>query len=93
MKEHTSVRFFKGVGPKRAEKLAHLGIQSLIDLLRHYPRQWEDRKETPQGKIPPQGEALILKARVMRAFSIPTRGGLAIFKAQLSAPSWGGGGV
>ncbi len=32
-----------GVGPKRAERLAHLGIETLDDLLRHAPRSYQDR--------------------------------------------------
>jgi len=57
-------QYVKGVGPKRADLLRALGIQSVLDLLHHYPRRYEDRRqirriaqldvgrdETVQGKV------------------------------------------
>ena len=41
----TEVKFIKGVGEKKAGFLAKLGIFSLRDLLRHFPREYEDRRE------------------------------------------------
>ena len=35
----------KGVGPRRAELLANLGIRTVEDLLRHFPRSYHDRRE------------------------------------------------
>jgi len=37
------VRYLKGIGPKRAEELARLGINTLEDLLYFFPRRYEDR--------------------------------------------------
>jgi ATP-dependent DNA helicase RecG len=37
-----SVQFLKGVGPERAEVLQRLGIQTVRDLLFHFPRAYED---------------------------------------------------
>ena len=37
------VQFVKGVGPKRAEALKSFGIETVIDLLSHFPRKWLDR--------------------------------------------------
>jgi len=39
----TEVRFLKGVGPSRAQKLAQLGVQTVGDLLEYYPRDHEFR--------------------------------------------------
>ncbi|MFA7710513.1 MAG: ATP-dependent DNA helicase RecG [Candidatus Neomarinimicrobiota bacterium] len=39
----TPVTYIKGVGPKRAEVLAKVGIASLQDLLYHFPRRYLDR--------------------------------------------------
>ncbi len=43
MKLDDPVQFVKGVGPKRAELLGVLGIQTVGDLLNHYPRGYSDR--------------------------------------------------
>ena len=41
-----SVRQLKGVGDKRARAYEKLGIHSVEDLLRHYPRTYEDWSKT-----------------------------------------------
>ncbi len=38
-----SIKTLPGIGPKKAELFAKLGIVSLADLLHHYPRDYEDR--------------------------------------------------
>lgn len=40
----TPVRYLTGVGPKKAQLLAHLGIDTVADLLWKTPRNWEDRR-------------------------------------------------
>ena len=42
----TDVRYLKGVGEKRAETLAKLGIRTLRDLVSYFPRTYEDRSQT-----------------------------------------------
>ncbi len=39
------VQFVKGVGPKRAEQLATLGLTTVDDLLFHLPFRYEDRRD------------------------------------------------
>lgn len=41
-KETRSIRTLKGVGEQRATKYAKLGIETVEDLLHHYPRSYED---------------------------------------------------
>jgi ATP-dependent DNA helicase RecG len=36
----------RAVGPKLAERLAMMGIESVLDLLEHYPRRYHDRTNT-----------------------------------------------
>jgi len=51
-----SVQYLKGVGPSLSEKLANLGIQSVEDLLYHFPRSYEDRREIRLLKDVKEGE-------------------------------------
>lgn len=37
------IQFLKGVGPQVAQALGKLGLHTVGDLLRHFPRRWEDR--------------------------------------------------
>jgi ATP-dependent DNA helicase RecG len=68
-------QYVKGVGPGRAELLRRLGIRSVIDLLQHYPRRYEDRRqirrisqlevgrnETVRGKVLAVGTKRLRKA-------------------------------
>ncbi len=41
----SSLRYVKGVGPKRAEAFEKLGVRSLHDLLYFFPRRYEDRSQ------------------------------------------------
>ena len=43
-----SVQYVKGVGPRRAEQLARLGIETVEDLLYHVPFRYQDRREIKQ---------------------------------------------
>ncbi|MGA9855011.1 MAG: ATP-dependent DNA helicase RecG [Gammaproteobacteria bacterium] len=52
MRADTAVRYLHGVGPHLAEKLAHLGIYNIADLLFHLPLRYEDRTHiTPLGAL------------------------------------------
>ena len=39
----TEVKYVKGVGPKRAEALATVGVNTALDLLYYFPRKYLDR--------------------------------------------------
>ena len=61
------VRYLKGVGPKVAEKLQKLGIQTQRDLLFHLPLRYEDRTSvTPIGSLQP-GDRSLVQAEVLQA--------------------------
>src|SRR3972149_298026 len=40
----TSLRYLQGIGPKRAEQLAGIGLLTVEDLLYHLPFRYEDRR-------------------------------------------------
>lgn len=67
--EHWSaqgVRFLKGVGPKVAEKLNKLGLETQRDLLFHLPLRYEDRTQvTPIGGLQP-GRKQLIEAEVLQ---------------------------
>lgn len=41
---NTKIQYLKGVGPRRADRLARLGILTVYDLLYYIPRRYEDRR-------------------------------------------------
>ena len=64
---HDSVQYVKGVGPKRLEVLRRLGVETVADLLRYVPRDYEDRSRiTPIGKLR-VGERATVRGRVLAA--------------------------
>lgn len=72
--EKNSVRFLKGVGEKKAEKLAALGIFTISDLLYHLPRGYLDYSEmTPIEEIRDQSTVLV-KGTVSSDGSLSAKG-------------------
>lgn len=62
----TDIRFLKGVGEKRAQDLATLGIETVEDLLSYYPFRYEDIQERDLAEISDQ-EKVTLKGVVVSA--------------------------
>src|SRR5688500_9691365 len=63
----------RGVGPKRAEALAKVGVSSVLDLLTYYPRRYVDRtREAHVADLLPGEEATVL-VRVVGATTRRTR--------------------
>lgn len=46
----TSVKFLKGIGEKRAERLCEVGVESIHDLLYYFPRRYLDRSHINKVK-------------------------------------------
>ena len=40
----SDITYLKGIGPKRAQTLAKLGLRTVYDLLYHFPARYEDRR-------------------------------------------------
>jgi ATP-dependent DNA helicase RecG len=82
-----SVQYLKGVGPRRAEALAKLGIRTARDLLRHGPHRYEDATTvTPIAKLAPGMDATAIGEVVSKGV-IPTRRGLRFFQAVIKDSS------
>jgi ATP-dependent DNA helicase RecG len=74
-------QFLKGVGPKRAELLAKLGLLTARDVLYHVPRRYEDASTVQKiGTLEAGMEATVV-GRVVSKGVLPTRKGLRIFQA------------
>ena len=83
----TPVTYLKGVGPRRAELLAKLGITTAGDLLFHVPRRYEDATTVlPVARAQP-GQDVTVLGRVISKGIIPTRRGLRIFQAVIQDKS------
>jgi len=61
----TPVQYVKGVGPKRSEALKKSGIETVIDLLRHFPRKWLDRTNIKPFRELTEGEKVSAIGRVV----------------------------
>lgn len=76
-----SIQYIKGIGPKKAELFANLGIFTDLDLLRYYPRNYEDWTKPVDICDTIENEMNVIKATVTSAVSeIRTKGGHYICK-------------
>jgi ATP-dependent DNA helicase RecG len=64
----------KGVGDRKAEGLASVGVENLLDLLTYYPRRYVDRTNEARIRDLVVGEAAMVIVTVQRASSRRTRG-------------------
>ncbi len=79
----TPVQFLKGVGPKRAETFARIGVQTVEDLLYHIPHRYLDATSvTPIAKAA-VGRDVTIVGHVVSKAVLPTRKRLRIFRAVL----------
>lgn len=62
------VTTLKGVGPKKAEILSHMGIETIEDLMLYFPRSYEDRSRiVPINQLKVSDKCLI-KGRVVKKY-------------------------
>jgi len=75
----TPVRYLKGVGPKRADILKSLGIETIEDLFFYLPRRYEDRSNFTLIKDLKPGEHQTIKAKVLSFGVYRAKRGVSIF--------------
>jgi len=63
--EHTSIRYLKGIGPKREKAFSLLGINTVSELLYYFPRRYEDRTNLVHISGLKLGETQTIKAKVL----------------------------
>ncbi|MDQ3757477.1 MAG: ATP-dependent DNA helicase RecG, partial [Actinomycetota bacterium] len=79
----TPVTELRGVGAKRADSLAELGIDSVLDLLTHYPRGYVDRTaQVPIGSLA-VGEKAMVVGEVKRSSARRAKYGRAIAEIEV----------
>lgn len=68
-----SVTQLKGVGPKAAERLAHLGIHTVEDLLFHLPHRYQDRtRVVPIAELRPE-HYVVVEGQIVNTSIMPGR--------------------
>ena len=67
------VQYLKGVGPQRARLLERLGLVTVRDLLDHFPRDYQDRREFVPFAQLPLGEPGVVQGTVF-GVAAPRRG-------------------
>ena len=75
------LQFIKGIGPKKKKLLEQMGLYSTEDMLRHYPRRYEDRTRRFALSELEDGQVATLAVWVVNVTEQRPRSGLHILKA------------
>jgi ATP-dependent DNA helicase RecG len=74
------VQFIKGVGPAKAKLLARLGISSVRDLLGHFPREYEDRRNILKIAGLVNGQKAVISGTIEASDIVKLNFSLSVFK-------------
>ncbi len=77
-------QFLKGVGPRRAEALARLGVHTVRDLLLHVPRRYEDASTVTRVRDLRVGTDATVIGVITSKGVVKARTGLRIFQVLLN---------
>ncbi len=78
-----NIRYLKGVGPKKAETLKQIGINTVEDILYYLPRRYEDRRVFTLIRDLKAGEFQAIKGRVLASGVYRTKKGRNVFRMAL----------
>lgn len=73
----------RAVGPRLAPRLAAMGIETVLDLLTHYPRRYHDRRNLQEIAALAIGEEATVSGTVKKVAGRRTRRGQPIVEAEL----------
>ncbi|MDR3690687.1 MAG: ATP-dependent DNA helicase RecG [Fimbriimonas sp.] len=79
----SEVQFLKGVGPRNANSLRKVGLNTVGDVLYYMPRRYEDRRNIPPIALIQPGQYVTVRGQIMSVEARPTRAGMVILKAVL----------
>ncbi|MFA5255936.1 MAG: ATP-dependent DNA helicase RecG [Candidatus Omnitrophota bacterium] len=77
----TLVRYIKGVGPKKSECLARVGLNTIEDILYYLPKRYEDRSSVTAIKDLKPGQSMTIQGEISALNSRTARSGAVIFQA------------
>jgi ATP-dependent DNA helicase RecG len=72
---NAALTVLQGVGPKHAETLGKLGLQTLGDMLYYFPRRYEDYSQLKPIKALWYGETITVIGTLQNVLTRPIRGG------------------
>jgi ATP-dependent DNA helicase RecG len=80
----TDAQYLKGVGPRLAATLAKAGLKTVGDVLYHFPRRYEDRRNIPPISSMRPGQWATVRGHITAIDGRPSRGGMVILKVTVS---------
>ncbi|MFH1541837.1 MAG: ATP-dependent DNA helicase RecG [bacterium] len=80
----TPIQFLKGVGPKLADKLKKLGVETVSDAIYFFPREYEDRSNpTAIGELQNDSGQVVIKGEISAIYHQQTRSRFSIMKVSI----------
>lgn len=76
-----------GVGVQRGALLAKLELRTVLDLLYHLPRRYEDRRQFRELSQAEAGETICWRGKIQNAKATRWRGGRLVFEITLTPPT------
>ena len=73
MSAPVKIQYLKGIGPAKAKLFERLEIATVQDLLRYYPRTYQDRRLNATPNEYNSDALIVFKGRVLRTQQIPAR--------------------
>lgn len=76
-----------GIGAQRGALLAKLGLRTVLDLLYHVPRRYEDRRQFVDLTKAEAGATVCWRGKIQQAKSSRWRGGRMVFEITMTPPT------
>ena len=81
--QDVSIRYIRGVGPRKAHLFEKLGIESISDLFYYLPRRYEDRSHIVGVKDLRKGQTQAVMGKVLATSMFTARTGTRIFEVAI----------